>query len=220
MNLRKEDIKELESEIVKTCFNSNFTSKSDVAKTATENLIDLKGMYSALGNLGKQVSECFIWMVECIADSKGFKDVQVNHGYALNLKLEDLDALIGQRSLAVNAGVPMEVIKVIDFAIMKKQHVDNPTYLDQFSVWEKFRPLANMGQSERQSIIAAMPENHPTKVLYIYFSEIKESVLAKYKDDKFYQLSQEEKRKVVDNEVAAMIEKLPSTEVPRIDFNA
>lgn len=225
LNLRQKDIKELEAEIVKTCFNSNFTSKSDVAKTATENLIDLKGMYSALGNLGKQVSECFIWMASCIANSLGMKDVQISHGYALNLKLEDMDALIDQRNRAVDAGVPMEVIKVIDFAIMKKQHVDNPTYLNEFSIWEQFRPLSDKSQEERTSLITAMEESHPTRVLYTYFPQIKKQILSESNTDKegnnnFYKLDYSKQKELIDKTVNDLIEKLPNQQINRIEFNA
>lgn len=222
LNLRKADIKELENEIVKTSFNSNFTSKSDVAKTATENMIDLKGMYSALGSLGKQVSECFIWMAKCVADSMGVPNVQVNHGYALNLKLEDMDALIQQRESAVSAGVPMEVINVIDFAIMKKQHVDNPDYLNEFSIWQQFRPLSGMSESERVSLITSMEDLHPTRVLYLYFNQIKKTVLTESKTDKegnnsFYKLEYLEQKKLIDAAVQNLISTLPNQQ--RITFN-
>lgn len=217
LNLRKADIKELENEIVKTIFSSNFTTKSDVAKTATETLVDLKGMYSALGNLGKQVSEFFIWAVECYADYLGIQDIQVTHGYALNLKLEDLDALLERRQLAIASGSPMEVIKVIDFAIMKKQHVDNPDYLDNFSIWSQYMPLGDKSESERSNIMAGLDQKDPLKVLWIYWTQIKRNIEETNKD--FTKLSHEKRLALIDKEVQSIISKMPQDQLPRIDFN-
>ena len=217
LNLRKSDIKEIEAEIVKTVFSSNFTTKSDVAKTATETLVDLKGMYSALGNLGKQVSEFFIWAVECYADSIGVKDVQVFHGYALNLKLEDLDTLLERRAAAVASGVSMDIINVIDFAIMKKQHVDNPTYLDSFSIWKQYMPLSDKSETERLSIMAGLDTRDPLKVLYIHWVQIKKNIEERVKG--FTELTHEKRQALIDAEVEAFIAKMPEEQLPRVNIN-
>ena len=217
LNLRKSDIKEIENEIVKTVFSSNFTTKSDVAKTATETLVDLKGMYSALGNLGKQVSEFFVWAVECYCDAMGYKDVQISHGYALNLKLEDLDTLLERRKSAVDAGVPMDIVNVIDFAIMKKQHVDNPEYLDRFSIWNQYKPFADKPESERMSILVGMDAKDPQRVLYIYWVQIKRNIEFKVND--FEKKNHEQRLSIIESEVEAFIEKMPAEQLPRVNLN-
>lgn len=217
LNLRKSDIKEIENEIVKTVFSSNFTTKSDVAKTATEILVDLKGMYSALGNLGKQVSEFFVWAVECYCDVKGYKDVEVTHGYALNLKLEDLDTLLDRRSIAVKAGVPMDIINVIDFAIMKKQHVDNPEYLDRFSIWNLYKPFSDKTENERMSLLAGMDTKDPQRVLYTYWVQIKRNIEDKHKD--FEKKNHQTRQSIIDKEVEDFIAKMPADQLQRINLN-
>ena len=218
LNLRKSDIKEIENEIVKTVFSSNFTTKSDVAKTATETLVDLKGMYSALGNLGKQVSEFFIWAVECYCDMMGYRDVQISHGYALNLKLEDLDTLLDRRAKAIEAGVPMEIVNVIDFSIMKKQHVDNPVYLDKFSIWKQYMPLSDKTEQERTSIIAGLDAKDPLRIKYIYWVDIKRNIEDKVKD--FDKKSHQIRLKLIEDEVNAIIASMPADQLPRVNLNA
>lgn len=220
LDIRKKDLEALESKIIKTVFNSNFTTKSDVAVTATEKRIDLKGIYSALGNLGIQVSKAFIWAVNCAADllDISIDDLTVIHGYALNLKLDDLDSLIEQRAKAVDAGVPMDIINVIDYAIIKKQHIDNPKFLDEFAQWEKFRPFSDKTESERMSLVSVLPEDDFNKVLYLNFKTIKQDILNEVKG--FYDLTHAKQKELITKKVEELTpEVLPLGRTDFTDFD-
>ncbi|MFO0201992.1 MAG: hypothetical protein ACK528_02570, partial [Alphaproteobacteria bacterium] len=78
---KKQYIAEIKDEIIKTIFNASIITKDEIAATATEKVIDLQGIYATLNILGKQVSECFIWMVECIAELLELDGAEVVHGY-------------------------------------------------------------------------------------------------------------------------------------------
>ena len=218
LQFRKDDVKELEEKIVKTVFNSNYLTKETNAKTATGERIDQQGLYSALGMLGTHVSDCFIWMCECIMDIKQISDVTVHHGYSLDLKLDTIESLIDKRGKAVTAGAPIEVIQVIDYAILQKQHVDNPRALDKIAVWEQYRPFADKSENERQSIIATLDRYDPFRILYVYFGSIKSKVTSA--NDGFFELDTVKQRALIDAEVNAIADQLRTSDVPeRIDYS-
>jgi hypothetical protein len=111
----------------------------------------------------------------------------------------------------------MEVIKVIDFAIMKKQHVDNPEYLDNFSIWSQYMPLNDKSEIERSNIMAGLDRKDPLKVLWIYWTQIKRNIEETTKD--FTKLPHEKRLAIIDKEVQSIIAKMPQEQLPRIDLN-
>ena len=46
----------------------------------------------------------------------------------------------------------------------EKQHVDNPVYLDKFSIWKQYMPLSDKTEQERTSIIAGLDAKDPLKL--------------------------------------------------------
>ncbi len=212
---RKKDILDTEDKIIRTVFNSNNVTNDEVVKTATEMTIDLKGVYSMLTKLGKKVSETFIWQVECIADMKEFKGLEVFHGYTMDLNLDSLENMFAQRERAIKAGVNVEVINNIDRAIMKKQHIDNPGYIGRAEVWETFRPFADKTPQERQSIVMSLHENDRERVLYLYWGRIKNDIL--FSVENFYDLEREKQREFIDMEVDKYIFEVSEPERPTFD---
>jgi hypothetical protein len=218
LEYRKNDLKETEEKIYKTVFASNYLTKGEISATATEKRMDQQGLYSALGKLGSHVSDCFIWMCECIIDINGWKDVEVFHGYSLDLKLDTVETLIEKRTKAKMAGVPIEIINVLDYAIMKKQNVDNPKVLENMSAWERFKPLSDKTDIERVQILAGLSSNDRLKVLWVYFGQIKNDIIAIRGDD-FYTLKYENQKQLIDDEVSKIIENIKGNESLKINFN-
>jgi hypothetical protein len=218
LEYRKNELLEIEEKIFKTVFSSNYLTKSETAATATEKRIDQQGLYSALGKLGKQVSECFIWAAECIIDIMEWKDVEVFHGYSLDLKLDTLDTLIEKRTKAQLSGVPIEVINVLDYAILQKQNVDNPKVLEKMAAWEIFKPFSEKTSTEKSSIIAGLQNTDPMKVLWIYFGSIKQQIIGEIGDE-FYKFDYEKQKATIDDKVNKIIESIKENQSLKIDFN-
>jgi hypothetical protein len=216
LETRKSDIQETENKIIRTVFNGNSITRSDIAKTATEVGIEMKGLYSTLSKIGYKTSDVFIWMVECIADILGAKGVEVFHGYTLDLNIDTIEDLFNQRKLAIDSGASQDIIDVIDFAIQKKQHIDNPKALNRFAIWDQFRPFTDKSMNEKISIMATLPDNNYYKVLYTYWAIIKNNIEMSM-GDKFFDLPYQRQKAEIDKEVQAIIETIPEP-AQRLDF--
>lgn len=196
LTMRREDLELLEAKIIKTVFNSNYITQNEITKTATEVRIDQEGVVSALGAMGNHVSSLFVWKARCIASYINASAEDIFHGFSMNFSLDTVDSLLNDRKTAIEAGAPKYVIDVIDYSIMKKQHIDNPNFIDRLNVWEQFRPFADKGDNERMGIIAMLPQNHPKRQLYYYFGEVKTEILDKY-GDKFYEMKHDKRRELI-----------------------
>jgi hypothetical protein len=223
LNFLKEDIRELKDEIIRTVFNATNLTKSEIAQTATEAIIDLQGIYATLNMLGKKVSDAFIWMVEVYCDIKGYEGVSVLHGYTLNLKLETIESLSDKRKKLTESGAPMEVIKAVDMAILQKQHIDNPIAIDKYAIWDKYKPFSEKSNDQVNTILAGLPDINYHKVLYNFFGIIKQRIINKVGSE-FYVMTHERRISLIDEEVNILIEQLKadketSTSQPSFNFN-
>lgn len=196
---KKNDIKDTENQIIRTVFNSNSLKQEDVVRTATELAIDFKGVYSQWYKVGFKVSETYIWMIECLAAFSGIENVEVYHGYTMDVNLEDLQSLLSQREKAVVSGVGFEVIQALDRAIIKKQNMDNPNFIKRYETWETFRPFRDKTPNEKVAIIALLPENNNERILYTFWEAIKTEVLIS--NPNFYEMEREKQRELISNEI-------------------
>ena len=198
---RGELLKDLEREIVMTVFNNAVSmTPSEIAATATEKVIEHEGIYSALNQLGKQVSECFIWMVECIGELMGFDNFEVLHGYTLELKLESVESLSQKRKRLIEANAPHEVISALDLAILKKQHIDSPKAVDRFVTWQRYKPFNDKSESTVLQILASLPATNYYKILYTFWGQIKTEIEVT-RGDEFHRATDDRRRAMIDEEV-------------------
>jgi hypothetical protein len=214
---KKQYIAEIKDEIIKTIFNASIVTKDEIAATATEKVIDLQGIYATLNLLGKQVSECFIWMVECIAELKDYEGVEVVHGYTLNLKLESVETLMEKRAKAIQANAPIEIIKAIDLAILQKQHIDSPKFINRYSVWERYRPFADKSDIVAIQILAGLPATNKYKILYNFFGQIKQNIIAEH-GDAFFDYDDKKRDALINSEVEKIKAEIEASEPQRINF--
>lgn len=216
-DFKKQNIRDLQDEIIKTVFNSSIITKDEIASTATEKVIDLQGVYSALNQLGQRVSECFIWILECVCSIQGFEDVEVLHGYTLNLKLESVETLALKRKQMIEANAPIEIIKGIDLAIIQKQHMDSPAYVNRLVIWEQYRPFADKSDMVAVQILAGLPNTNKYKIMYNFWGYIKRNIETKY-GDAFFDMPHEKRQELIDSEVESIREELVQDEPNRLQF--
>lgn len=218
LNFNRDDLLDLRAQIMETVFNSSIITKDEIAATATEKVIDLQGVYATLNTLGKHVSNCFIWMVECKAWFEGFKEVAIIHGYTLSLKLESVETLSQKRKTLIEANAPIEVIKAYDLMIIQKQHIDSPAYVNRFIVWEQYRPFSDKSANEISVILSGLPQSSYFKVLYNFWGHIKRNIELK-EGDKFFDYADEKRQTLIDAEVAKIQEMIKADEPQRSTFN-
>jgi hypothetical protein len=217
---KKKEILELEQAIVDTVFSNTEISKSETATnvTATQKVIDQQGVYSTLEQLGNQVSELFIWMCECKANIEGYTDVEFLHGYTLSLKLDSVETLSEKRRILLDANAPMEVISAVDMAILQKQHIDSPQFLNRFLVWEHYRPFKNKRPELITNILAGLPNTFGAKILYNFFDDIKSEIESEI-GDRFYETTDEQRKSIINEKVQVIRAELESFEPQRMTFD-
>lgn len=210
LTTRKDDLAQLENRIVRSIFNANQVGMDEIQKTATQVLTENSGIISQFHKMGNKVSECFIWMVECIADIKGVKNVEVFHGFSMDLNIDTMESLLIQRKSSVDAGASMEVIKTIDRAILKKQHMDNPDYIMRVELWESFRPFKNFNPNEKAIALNSPLVPAFDKVLYLNWDVIKTNIT--FANENFYELERSKQEELIKAEVEKIIASFPKVE--------
>jgi hypothetical protein len=215
LTTRKEDLQEIENRIVRSIFNANQVGMDEIQKTATQVLTENSGIISQFHKMGNKVSECFIWMVECIADIKGIKNIEVFHGFSMDLNIDTMESLLLQRENSVKAGASMEVIKTIDRAILKKQHMDNPDYILRVELWESFRPFKNFAPNEKAIALNSPLVPDFDKVLYLNWDVIKTNIT--FANENFYELDRAKQEELIKIEVEKIMSSFPQVEPLNFD---
>lgn len=195
IDLIKQDLDQLENEIKRTVFNSNTIIKEDIIKTATEVSIDQNGIYSALQQLGRKVSDVFIWMVEVYADINKLKDINVYHGYTMELNMDSVTTMLDNRAKALVSGASYDIVKTFDYAILKKQHMDNPEFINRYSILETLKPFSDKSETERMGIISLLDDNNLDKLLYNYWQDI--TIQATDENDDFFDLKRDKQKAIL-----------------------
>jgi hypothetical protein len=199
-------------------FNSSVVTKDEIAATATEKVIDLQGIYSTLNQLGQKVSDCFIWMIECLCSINNFEDVETLHGYTLNLKLESVESLALKRKNMIEANAPIEIIKGIDLAIIQKQHMDSPAYVNRLIIWEQYRPFSDKSDQVAVQILAGLPNTNKYKILYNFWGYIKKQIEIE-QGDRFFDMGHDQRLKLIDEQVLKIQSELQADEPQRLQFD-
>lgn len=205
LDMKRDDLKETANTIIRVVFNSNNVTQKDlVVKTATESKIDYEGVISAIGSMGKVVSEVYMWMGELIADFFEEKEATIFHGFTLDLSEDTLDSLIARRKSA--EGLPKHIIEVLDYAILKKQHIDNPDFVDNLNVWTKFMPFSDLTINERTALISTLPDTDKQKQLYLHFQDVKNRIIEE--EEKFYKEKYMAQRKIIYNTLEKVLNEI------------
>lgn len=214
---KKKYVKEIEQEIKSTVFNNAVKlNQSEIQVTATEKVIDLQGLYATLNRFGMKVSECFIWMMEAYCEMKGIAGCEFLHGYTLNMKLETVESLSESRKRLIDAGSPNEVIKAYDLAILRKQHMDSPQFINRTIIWDSFKPFTDKSENIAITILSGLPNTNRTKILYNYFGQIRKNI-ERVQGEKFYNLKYDAQKALIDAEIELIRQELISEQPQRID---
>ena len=205
LEAQKESIKDTERDIYKAILNFDLSSKEDAKfqETATGKILDMRGMYAVLGLLGEQVSNFF---KHAVRNQAGYLNIEkgliVQHQYPLDLRLDTLTDKVEQRKMAIDAGISGEILAKIDEEIMALQCNGHHETIEKYRVWSSWKPFADKSINERLSILAALDDDAPLKVLYTFF----ERIMAEIQEDRidsepFYKLPYMEQRAIIDQKV-------------------
>ena len=157
----------------------------------------------------------FIWMMECYAELKDIKDVEFLHGYTLNMKLENVETLSETRKKLIDANAPVEVIKAYDLAILRKQHLDSPQFINRFAIWEQYRPFNDKSDVVAMQILSGLPNINRSKILYNFWGRIRKNIET-VQGEKFFDMKDDKRKELINAEVDIIRAELMEDEPQRI----
>ena len=205
LEAQEKSVQQLERDIPKAVLNFDLGSKeeSKINETATGRILDMRGLYGVLGLLGKAVSHFIKHATQVQAGYLGKSEgLVVEHNYPLDLRLDTVEDKIQQRKLAVDAGLPTELIQKIDESIMVLQCNSDYTALKSYKAWEKWKPLGSKTMSERMSILAMYEDDHYLKILDSFWDYIKDDIEDELDGKKpFSMLSHTDQKALIDKYV-------------------
>lgn len=209
LSYKKEYIKEIKEEIIKTMFNSSMVTKDEINKTATKVMADLTGIYATLNQIGNQVTQCFIWMARCASFIKYGVDSDIIHGYTLSLKLDDMFSLADKLKALQESNAPIVLQDAIKMAMVEKQNMASPVFVARYSIWESLKPFSDKNKDEVQQLLSRLPDVFRDKVFYNFFSRIRSKIDSNPNSDKdFYEATQEKRMTLIDNEIDLIINEI------------
>lgn len=200
VKMRKEEIAKLEKDVSLAIFNTNTFERSEVAVTATEKRLNLRNVYNVIGVYGENWIRIYKHCVRQTAQHlEALDSLVVEYGFPSDFRMDTMEELIQQRSMAVQAGSPYEIVNGIDMAILSKQFRDDAKYVEIVKARENFRPFREKTLNERMFVLSQLPEDNYFRILYSYFIEIMTEVEDEH--PKFYEFKPDRQRGILEDKV-------------------
>lgn len=204
----KTEVDDLERQIGEAIFSNEVFDKTEVAATATEARLNMRGLYNALSSYSDNWSRIY---KHCVWQTAFYLDVNqgliVEHKFPSDFRMETIDQLILQRQAAVTAGAPYHIIEKIDTAILQKQNQDDPDFVQMVRVREEHLPFKGKTEQERIMIINLLPPTDPQRVLWMYYDEImREAMNRQEGDTPFHRLPFERRAAIISSLVITKTE--------------
>jgi hypothetical protein len=214
----KQDVKDLEADVLSAVFNSHVFSQNEVVKTAFEKGIELRSVYNTLSDYGDGYSERYKLGVSITGGHLLIENVIPQHRFPADFKFKDLVELLNERKTAIEAKVPGEIVDAIDKNIIKKLYADDELAMLKIDVRQSMKPYRYTTETELAIIFEMTAPNDPTKLLYLFFDEIMDEIEIEY--PLYFMLKKSELKKLIDKKAVKYSERIaaPQTaDVPEIE---
>lgn len=177
--LQKADVKEGVREVFVSLFSEKLFDPNQVPTTAQEARLNLRSMYNALHPYADHEVRMYKETIAHIAGIMEIKGGLVNNfAITKDYNMETLDDLFAQRQTAVTSGAPQVIIDQIDAKILKKQHQNDPAFLDEYEAIQQLKPLRDKTGNEILVIISSLDNSSTLKTQWVYFNDIIEAMKA------------------------------------------
>jgi hypothetical protein len=121
----------------------------------------------------------------------------------MEFNLGGVAQMIAARQAAVQANVSYDIVKVFDYGILKKQHMESPEFINHYSIWETFKPFADKSEAERSTVLSSLAEDNRDRVLYYWFGKVQQMVLQN--NETFYDMERKDQQAAIDQVVDEII---------------
>lgn len=200
-------IYELKNEAKQAVFNSEIFTKATASKTATEMDYSYEAVYDTLFPYANHYSDVYKQIVTVSSAFVDVNDVVVVYKFPKDFKFKTVDELLNELKLANDSNAPGYVRQELSTDIAVQQYLDKPEELKRIIAKQQFYPFPDKNFSEISFIIANDLTTKYNKVLYANFDYIFLQLErnAEAKKQYFYDYAPELQKKLLDDEVNAMI---------------
>jgi hypothetical protein len=184
---------------VRAVFNSELTTKNEVAQTARYHIISQEGVYDALWPYSNHISDFCAALSRIIA---AFTNYPGGEAYPLipsNLRFETVDDLFNELKAARDSGASPAACALINTRIMEILLQDDPEGLKRFRVEDYFDPFRGMSEAQALSAMASPMVPEADKVYYQNRARILSALVEK--NQRFYDLERMKQRGMIDEAV-------------------
>ncbi len=176
--MQKADVKDAVKDVFSAVFNDALY-ESTVPQTATEWKINIRSMYNSLHPYTDHLARMYkteIGFIHGIMEIQG--SLVNNFAITKDYNMESLTELYQQRQTAVASGSPQITIDAIDSKILKKQHQNDPEFLDEYESIQVLKPLRDKSPGEVMAIIARQDPSSLLAIQWTFFADIIEAMRA------------------------------------------
>lgn len=197
-------------------YNSELTTKSEVAQTARFHSRAEQGVNDALWPYSNHISSVCAELSRAIASA-----VKVSGGMAkpiipANLRFETVYDLFDELTAAREAGASTDACAILQLRIMEVMLQDDPEALRRAQIDDQHNPFR--GMTEAQIIVALnnalVPEDK--KLFFLNKSDIMEVILSE--NPNFYEMPRIDQKKLIDAQVLLIKQQLAAT-APALNQN-
>lgn len=194
----------------RTMYNSDTFTKSEVAKTATGENLDMQNVYDALFPFSNRHAKLWVFGVKSIAKlaDRG-EGLVANYTYGKDFKLKTLDTLIAslvQVNTLNNATLSNEINADIAEILFSEKPID----LQRYKLKQMFSPFRGKNDKDIALLMVSGYVSRKDKVLYANFERIFDELELDYggRGKNFYSLNRTDQREEIYNKVDEIIKAL------------
>jgi len=174
-------VNELIRSILLAIFNQEVYSMVEVAKTATEKMLEYQNIYDKLQPYTERISIIFERVVKLMANYYEF-EVEVQHSFPIDYQFETEVDLISRYSTAKQAGLSQEILNSYETKILERQYRNNPYKVMLEKSLMKHKPFSDKSESAIISILTNRANNDYDKVLWENWAKVREIINREFED--------------------------------------
>ncbi len=206
-------VTKLEQSCYRAVYNSDRFRQSDVASTATGDIIDLQSVYDALRPAADWYSyvRVHVYHLACsfVVGSDADKGARITHEFPRNMRFETLAERVKLLKELREAGASLASIAQVNADMLRDLYVDDPVSLQKALVQASFDPF--LGKSEGTIVSMVSQDLCPkeAKVLWTNWNYVFAQAEQKAPEGvSFYDMARPAQEAIVNQVVAELIAKM------------
>lgn len=214
VKFQNEYILQLKDEFYKAVFNSELVAKTEVAKTATGENIDLQNVYDTLFPYAEHYADVFRHVTKISAYYVDIDDAKITYNFPKDFKFRSVDSLLNELKLANDSNAPGYVREELSNDIAAAQFIDKPDELAKIKIKHKFYPFSDKTDVEILYIVSNGLTSKYKEVLWANFGDIFTEIEESEMGTAFYLMPYEKQKLIVDEKVNELIKNLDKEKAP------